>query len=80
MRWGLKRFQASRQTHFVTFCCYRRRPSFTTALPRQVFEDVLERVRLSFGLYVYGQIISGVRVGIVGPCGAWVRGFTWWHG
>jgi putative transposase len=57
MPWGLKRFQASGQTHFVTFCCYHRRPSFTTAIPRQVFEAALERVRLSFELCVHGYVV-----------------------
>ena len=48
MPWGLKRFHASGQTHFVTFCCYHRRPSFTTPIPGQVFEAALERVRGNF--------------------------------
>jgi putative transposase len=55
--WGLKRFHASGQTHFVTFCCYHRRPWFTTPIPRQVFEAALERVRLSFELCVYGYVV-----------------------
>jgi putative transposase len=55
--WGLKRFHASGQTHFVTFCCYHRRPSFTAGVPKQVFETALERVRRSFELYVYGYVV-----------------------
>jgi len=42
MPWGLKRFHASGQTHFVTFCCYHRRPLFNAPSPRQVFEAALE--------------------------------------
>ena len=57
MPWGLKRFQASGQTHFVTFCCYHRRPSLTTPIPRQVFEAALERVRLRFEVCVYGYVV-----------------------
>jgi putative transposase len=57
MPWGLKRFHGSGQTHFVTFCCYHRRSSFTTPIPRQVFEAVLERVRRSFELCVYGYVV-----------------------
>ncbi len=57
MPWGLKRFQQSGQTHFVTFCCYRRRPLFTDAASKRVFETVLERVRRSFGLCVYGYVV-----------------------
>src|SRR5271170_8489029 len=57
MPWGLKRFHASGQTHFVTFCCYHRRPLFNTPIPKQVFEAALERVRRSFQLCVYGYVI-----------------------
>ena len=41
MPWGLKRFHASGQTHFVTFCCHRR-PSFTTPIPWQVLRGRAE--------------------------------------
>jgi putative transposase len=40
-----------------TLCCYHRRPSLTTPIPRQVFEAALERVRLSFELCVYGYVV-----------------------
>ncbi len=49
--------QESGQTHFVTFCCYRRRPSFTPPTSRRVFEAALERVRRNFGLCVYGYVV-----------------------
>jgi putative transposase len=55
--WGLQRFHQSRQSHFVTFCCYHRRPSFTANTPKRIFENALERVRRSFGLYVYGDVV-----------------------
>ena len=55
MPWGLKRFQESR--HFVTFCCYHRRPLFTTNASKQTFESALERVRGSFDLCVYGYVV-----------------------
>ncbi len=54
---GLKRFQQSGQTHFVTFCCYRRRQSFNDASAKRIFEVALERVRLSFRLCVYGYVV-----------------------
>jgi putative transposase len=54
---GLKRFHESGQTHFVTFGCYRRRPSFTEASVKCAFEAALERVRRSFGLRVYGYVV-----------------------
>jgi putative transposase len=57
MPWGLKRFQQSAQTHFVTFGCYHGRPLFTSAANKQTFEAGLERVRRSFGLCVYGYVV-----------------------
>ena len=57
MPWGLKRFQNTGQSHFVTFCCYRRRPLFATEDSREVFESALERVRQSFCLRVYAYVV-----------------------
>jgi putative transposase len=57
MPWGLKRFQQSRQTHFVTFSCYHRRPLLATPAARRIFEQALGRVRRSFDLYVYGYVV-----------------------
>ena len=57
MPWGLKRFQESGQSHFVTFCCYHRRPSFTTNTSKRTFENALERIRGSFDLCVYGYVV-----------------------
>jgi len=57
MPWGLTRFQHSGQSHFVTFCCYHRRPLFTADTNRRIFESALERVRRSFRLQVYGYVV-----------------------
>jgi putative transposase len=57
MPWGLKRYQQTGQSHFVTFCCYHRHPSFTTSASRRIFEAALERVRQSFRLRVYGYVV-----------------------
>jgi len=57
MPWGLTCFHCSGQSHFVTFCCYHRRQSFTTGASRRVFESALERVRCSYRLYVYGYVV-----------------------
>jgi len=57
MPWGLVRYQQSGQSHFVTFCCYHRRPLFTTDESRRVFENALERVRRKFCLRVYGYVV-----------------------
>ena len=57
MPWGLTRFHHTGQSHFVTFCCYHRRPLLTTDDSRRIFESSLERVRRSFNLQVYGYVI-----------------------
>jgi hypothetical protein len=57
MPWGLTRFQHSGQSHFVTFCCYHRRPLLTTDARRRIFESALERARHTFKLQVYGYVI-----------------------
>jgi putative transposase len=57
MPWGLKRFQKSRQLHFLTFSCFHRRPNFATPTSRTTFESSLERVRRAYGLWVYGYVV-----------------------
>ena len=57
MRWGLTRFHHSGQSHFVTFCCHHRHPWFTTDASCRIFASALERVRRSYGLYVYGYVV-----------------------
>ena len=57
MPWGLKRFHHTEQSHFVTFCCYHRRPLLSSDVSRRVFESALERVRRRFGLRVYGYVV-----------------------
>jgi putative transposase len=57
MPWGLKRFQHSGQSHFVTFCCYHRRLLLTTDARRRIFESALERVRHTFKLQAYGYVV-----------------------
>src|ERR1700688_1835612 len=57
MPWGLKHFQQSGQLHFLTFSCYQSRPNFATPRSRGCFESSLERVRQSYGLFVYGYVV-----------------------
>ena len=57
MPWGLTRFQHSGQSHFVTFCCYHRRPLLTSDESRRIFESALERVRRRYRLEVYGYVV-----------------------
>ena len=53
----LKRFHHSRHSHFITFCCYHRRPLLADSHAKEVFEAALERVRLSYGMRVYGYVV-----------------------
>jgi REP-associated tyrosine transposase len=57
MPWGLRRFQNTHQTHFVTFCCYHRQSLLNTNASRKTFESALERVRRAFKLRVYGYVV-----------------------
>ena len=54
---GLRRFQQTRQMHFITFSCYGRKPKLATPRARSVFEQSLEQMRLSFSLYVAGYVV-----------------------
>jgi REP-associated tyrosine transposase len=56
MPWGLKRFQQTRQIHFLTFSCYHRQPKFTDASACDTFVSALERVRGDYSLCVYGYV------------------------
>jgi putative transposase len=57
MPWGLKRFQQTRQIHFLTFSCYHRQPKFTDASVCGTFVSALERVREDYSLCVYGYVV-----------------------
>ena len=57
MPWGLKRYQHTGQSHFVTFCSYHRRPLFATDDSRRLFENAPERVRRSFRLRVNAYVV-----------------------
>ena len=57
MPWGLKRFQQSGRSHFVTFSCFHRQPLLSCAHARDVFEAALERMRRSYSLRVYGYVV-----------------------
>ena len=57
MPWGLKRFQQTRQLHFLTFSCYNRQPKFGTAVSSATLESALEQVRKNYDLCVYGYVV-----------------------
>jgi len=54
---GLVRYQQTGDFHFLTFSCYHRLPYLSTPESRHLFEDALERIRLSYQLVVAGYVV-----------------------
>ena len=57
MPYGLKRYQQSRQCHFVTFSCYRRLPHLRDGRLCDLFVRCLERTRSKYRFRVYGYVV-----------------------
>jgi putative transposase len=57
MPWGLKRYQQSRNLHFVTFSCYQREPLLASAHAKRLFESALEQARRQYGFSVTGYVV-----------------------
>ena len=57
MPWGLKRYQQTRQLHFITFSCYHRAPFLDTLNAKNTFIHSLERTRRWYGFYVAGYVV-----------------------
>ena len=57
MPWGLKRFHETRQLHFLTSSCYKRRQNFRSNESRDTFVAALERIRQRYNLCVYGYVV-----------------------
>jgi putative transposase len=54
---GLKRFQQTRQLHYITFSCYRRQAKLVTARARSEFERSLKKTRRAYGFGVVGYVV-----------------------
>ena len=54
---GLKRYHQSKQSHFITFTCYRRLRHLATPEPRDIVVAALERARLRYQFRVYGFVV-----------------------
>ncbi|HET7206891.1 MAG TPA: transposase [Terriglobales bacterium] len=54
---GLKSFQQSTQSYFVTFTCYHRRPRFDSPAIYDLLALVLEEMRCRFALCIYGFVV-----------------------
>ena len=53
----LRRYQQTRDLHFITFSCYRRRPKLGDPAARLVFERALEHTRRRYGFCVRGYVV-----------------------
>ena len=53
----LKRYQESGDLHYVTFTCYHRLKHLNSASARDVFEQILERVRRWYDFRVIGYVV-----------------------
>ena len=54
---GLRRFQQSGESHFLTFSCYRRRPNFDSPGAYDLFVQCLEDMRRRFAMRIYGYVV-----------------------
>jgi putative transposase len=54
---NLKRFTGCGDLHFITFCCYQRRPLLATVRARNLAVKVLEEVRARYGFALLGYVI-----------------------
>ena len=57
MPWGLRRYQQTRQLHFVTFSCYHRAPLLADPRRRDLFVEILEQVRRWYGFWLLGYVV-----------------------
>jgi putative transposase len=53
----LRRYQQTRDLHFITFGCYRRQPKLGTPSARAEFERSLEQTRQHYRLCVAGYVV-----------------------
>jgi putative transposase len=54
---GLRRFQQSGQSHFLTFSCYRRQPKLNAPDAYDLFVVCLEDMRRRFAMCIYGYVV-----------------------
>jgi len=53
---GLKRFQQTKNFHFITFSCYRRQPFLATEHAKDSLHPILEQVRRQQGLCIAAYV------------------------
>jgi len=57
MPWGLERWHGGHDLHFITFSCYGSQPLLATAQRRDLFLEVLERVRRRYSWVVLAYVV-----------------------
>jgi putative transposase len=55
--WGLRRYQQTKQLHFITFSCYRRLPYLQSVRAKRLFEIAFEEARIKYGMLVFGYVV-----------------------
>ena len=53
---GLERRQNTGQLHFITFSCHGRLPYLASSQPKDILEQVIERIRRSHNLSLYAYV------------------------
>ncbi len=54
---GLKRFQQTKQHHFITFSCYKRQPFLRTEEAKDTVQQILEQTRDQRGLRISAYVL-----------------------
>jgi putative transposase len=54
---NLKRITGRGDQHFITFCCYQRRPLLGTVRARNLVMKILEEVRARYGFALVGYVV-----------------------
>jgi putative transposase len=57
MTQGLKRYYGEKHLHFVTFSCYHRLPLLSSKLSRDLFVEILGKVRDRYGFALVGYVV-----------------------
>jgi putative transposase len=62
---GLRRFQQSGQSHFLTFSCYRRQANLSSPDTYDLFVLCLEDMRRRFAMCIYGYVVMPEHVNLL---------------
>jgi putative transposase len=54
---GLKRFQQTKQLHFITFSCYKRQPFLSSKTAKDIVQQILEETRQQQNLRIAAYVL-----------------------